>query len=154
MLVWIKDTLIVFIALLAPLWIVAGLNYSGFCWEQKRWLSEEEKIHRAIVDRFVSSSNYRVQVAHSVGDTLVEKENLSTPYSSFEDFISANPNCCSLNISESADSGPPTFWTKVKGGYSDTAVIHYGKAHRTFDGSNPSKSVSYIDNCGRTVKPW
>lgn len=107
-----------------------------------------------ISNHFVSTNDYIGTVTDFTGKAPVEKRNQSTIYKSFEDFIEWNPNCCHLNIMESADSGPPTFWTKVKGGYSDTIIINYGKNHKIYNGTNPDKSVFYIDNCGKNVKPW
>ena len=153
MIKWIKKHWILSLFLLVG-GVPAGLNYSGFCWEQGRWLSDEEKIKIFIFIHFLSTNDYIGTVTDFTGKEPIEKKNQSSIYKSFEDFIEQNPNCCHLNILESADSGPPTFWTKVKGGYSNTIIINYGKNHKIYNGTNPDKSIFYIDNCGKNVKPW
>jgi hypothetical protein len=150
---WIKRHWILSLFLLIG-GVPAGLNYSGFCMEQKRWLSDEEKIRHFVLNNFVSTTDYSGNVFDATGETVIQKKNQSTRYKNFEDFMENNPNCCRFDILESADSGPPTFWTKIKGGYSNTMIINYGKDHKIYDGTTPNKSIAYIDNCGKTVKPW
>lgn len=97
MFVWIKDTLIVFLALLAPLWIVAGLNYSGFCWEQKRWLSDEEMIRNA-VSYFLDFHNRGLSNQIYLDDVYYDTTNLSD--STVDAFLKNNPDCCHISRGE------------------------------------------------------
>jgi hypothetical protein len=56
-----------------------GLNYSGYCWEQKRWLSDEELIEagaNAIVTHYPDAKDYPEFASDPMG------------------YIKAHPDCC------------------------------------------------------------
>lgn len=147
MFVWIKDTLIVFIALLAPLWIVAGLNYSGFCWEQKRWLSDEEKIRRIVEQQFL----YQPEVIYGLGEGVAsERSNPATRYETVEHFLEKNPDCCRVDLSRAGgDTLYPTLWDKLWNYYTDIVVVKYGAKHINSFGENSKESLFLINNCAK-----
>ena len=56
---------------------VLALNYSGFCYSQLRWMSNDEYIRRAVEERW--SRGY-----------------LRDRYSSVDDFLARRPRCCTV----------------------------------------------------------
>lgn len=56
---------------------VMALNYSGFCYSKRTWMSDDDYIRRAVEER-VSRSYMRDQ------------------YKSIDDFLAKNPRCCTV----------------------------------------------------------
>lgn len=64
-----KWTLLVFAMIITP---YLSLNYSGFCFSEMRYLSDEEKIKRAYENKYVSK------------------------HKKYEEMIKEHPNCCKV----------------------------------------------------------
>jgi hypothetical protein len=82
----------VFLALV--LWYVmrGALNYYGFCWEQKRWLSDEERIDIAIAELITYKNVY-------LGDGVAGSKYYEiVPFKSVKEFKQKNPDCCEVKF--------------------------------------------------------
>ena len=121
----------------------SALNYSGFCFAQGRYLTEQELIEIGARDefRFYPPSHYPGFVAE------VAKP---IPYNSFEEFVSRNPNCCSLTRT-GRKGGAPTLIHRLLGHFATFVRVEYSVEEDVTD--TPMTTVSYIaiTNCGH---PW
>ncbi|MFA7275358.1 MAG: hypothetical protein WC043_00985 [Pseudobdellovibrionaceae bacterium] len=124
-------------------------QYSGVCLDLGRPLTDEEKI-RAVIKEMNRSSTRSVEfVTHK-----------RVPFASVDDFLKANPNCCSVETRDNISGWPPqgdwahkTNWwlskaTGVNAGYvTVNYVLHYidekGVVKQT-----PDKMIWRIQNCG------
>jgi hypothetical protein len=122
---------------------IAALNYSGFCLPQGRYLTEQELIDIGARDefRFYPPSHYP-GFAATIHNPI--------PYDSFEDFISRNPNCCSLSRT-GREGGAPTLLHRFSGYFATFVRVEY-RVEEDAAGA-PKTTVSYIaiTNCGF---PW
>jgi hypothetical protein len=119
--------------------VPAGLNYSGFCWDQKRWLSDEEYIKNAAsliqkVGPSYNSIEYTRQLFPSEKEGWLleytvydpEKWHINPDGSSYlkekerkrdvQEFFSHYPNCCRIVDRDTEQFiRPPSFWEKIYG---------------------------------------
>jgi hypothetical protein len=123
--------------------LISGLNYSGFCLSESRYLTERELIEIGARDEF------RFYPPHSYAGFVAEVKR-PIAYSSFEDFISRNPNCCSLTRTGRKESAP-TLAHRILGHFATFVRIEYRVEENAPD--VPETTVSYvaITNCGI---PW
>lgn len=123
--------------------LISGLNYSGFCISEGRYLTERELIEIGARDefRFYPPHNY-------VGSDAEVTQPIS--YGSFEDFVSRNPNCCSLTRTGRKNS-VPTLFHRFLGHFATFVRVEYRVEESVPD--VPETTVSYIaiTNCGI---PW
>jgi hypothetical protein len=92
----------VVVIILLPLLLAGGLSFSGFCFGQQRFLSDQEFIDAAIRE-LVSS---RV-VWQPVIEGTFRPSVSGISYASESEFIAENPGCCSIvGINYPRDSGP------------------------------------------------
>lgn len=80
-----------------PFIVWGGLNTTGFCWAEKRWLSEDEKINNVIQHIYAQPPT----VFDSSKGVLVINPNKG--YKTVEDFKKHNPNCCSVGAKDFGD---------------------------------------------------
>jgi hypothetical protein len=102
----------------------------GFCWTQRRWVSDEEKIRIAV------ANNLRL---HRLG---MERDRV---YSSPEDVMQQNPNCCRITKRGNPDSATGIFAVgsvEVKVRYKISAK----------DETTYYDSYSIIECCGRILR--
>ena len=128
------------------LFVYFGLNYSGFCFAEKRYLSDEEKV-RAVFDY----QNSR--------DTLPIKNfpGISYPkhikYKSFDEHIALYPECCSLNPGGGYEVPPTEFLDRILGYDSgDVVVINFKVRYLDENGSlktGEKRFDNYLENCGK-----
>jgi hypothetical protein len=123
--------------------LTSGLNYSGFCISEGRYLTERELIEIGARDefRFYPPHNY-------VASDVEVRQPIA--YGSFEDFVSRNPNCCSLTRTGRKDS-VPTLSHRILGHFATFVRVEYRVEEGVPD--VPETTVSYvaITNCGI---PW
>ncbi|HYX18928.1 MAG TPA: hypothetical protein VE944_32180 [Nostoc sp.] len=125
------------------LFVYFGLNYSGFCFAEKRYLSDEEKI-RAVFDY----QNSR--------DTL-PLNNAPDPkhikYKSFDEYIALYPECCSVNPGGGYEVPPTEFLDRILGYDSgDVVVINFKVRYLDENGSlktGEKRFDNYLQNCGK-----
>lgn len=156
----IKLLALIFLPLLAIVGIRAGLNYSGFCWEQKRWLSDEEIIRGAITE-LLSWKTDTVQphrFSPSIEVNLINE-------TSVEEFLAKNPECCKISngddavfleaVSNSSDGILVPEWdAKLLGQYRNSVAINYTQNY--LDSGNhltSRKKTAFVSmqNCGLPV---
>jgi hypothetical protein len=133
------------IILAAPMIFFAGLNYSGFCFREMRYLTDEMKIRSVFKE-----DNEATTVVNEHGKTIRRY----IPYRSFEEFIKRNPNCCQINPGGPYELPPPYFLDRITGYYSgDIIVLNYKVRYQDEDGEIQIKEVEYLNalmNCGGT----
>jgi hypothetical protein len=127
--------------LLIPL-VYFGLNYSGFCFAQKRYLSDEEKI-RAEFD--YQNSRNKLPL-----DNLPDPKHIK--YKSFDEYIALYPECCSVNPGGPYEVSPVNFLDRIFGYNSGDVVVINFKV-RYLDENGSLKTVenrfeNYSRNCG------
>jgi hypothetical protein len=125
------------------LFVYFGLNYSGFCFAEKRYLSNEEKI-RAVFDLQNSRD-------------ILPIENFPDPehikYKSFDEYIALYPECCSVNPGGPYEVPPAKFLDRILGYDSgDVVVINFKVRYLNENGSLETAEVrfdNYLQNCGK-----
>lgn len=125
---------------------VGGLNLSGFCIPEGRWLSDEEKI-RAAVDSLI----IRQDVAINTPDKGTQIYKV-IPYENIDSFLDKNPVCCSVGIKRGDDFIPQTFYTRITGKHAENIRIEYVAQYLDETGvMHTKKSVTtpLISNCGK-----
>lgn len=115
------------IVLLPLMFLMLGsLNYSGICYSQKRWLSDEEIIRAAVFQANARSTRV------IRGDARV-----AIPYESVDDFLAANPGCCSMGHDGGGEGPREPFSTfeKLTGFGGEVVTVKF--------------TAKYIDEYGR-----
>ena len=129
-------------ALLLLIGTPAGLNYSGFCMAEGRWLSEEEKI------RLVADYHNNRQTLPIGAENFVQRK-----YQNVDEFLKQNPDCCKVNPGGPYDLPPPSFLDRVTGFNSGDAVETEFIAFYYDAGNNlKSHQLKYhnsLTNCGK-----
>ncbi len=124
--------------------IWGGLNMSGFCWADKRWLSDEEKIKMA-VQYHMHRKILPFTIEH-MGQFII-KDYEQIPYQDFDEFKALNPNCCTLNPKGSMDLPPRS----LSYNYTSTVRINYLMRYIDESGTKQTRQISFdngLDNCG------
>ena len=125
------------------LFVYFGLNYSGFCFAEKRYLSNEEKI-RAVFD-------------YQNSRDVLPIENFPDPkhikYKSFDEYIALYPECCSVNPGGPYEVPPVNFIDRIFGYHSgDVVVINFHARFLNKNGKLETVEVrfdNYLQNCGK-----
>jgi hypothetical protein len=117
-------TLILF---LVTIFVYGALNYSGFCFKEMRYLSDAEKIELALnsIIKEQTSPGKRVNV-FTDNDKLIVREII--PYSSKNDFIKKNTDCCKEIVPSNgifAEDPSPTLFDRILGRYSYGIRVSY-----------------------------
>ncbi|MES2985252.1 MAG: hypothetical protein V4735_08710 [Pseudomonadota bacterium] len=134
------------------LWVCVwgGFNMTGFCWADKRWLSDEERID-GIIEMI-----YR-QPAVVWGDHYKgSRENPTISYQSVQDFKEKNPNCCQVGQRDFGDG----LWSPRStleeflgfGRNADIVAVEYAERFKGEDGqvhTRPKQMYYGSTNCGR-----
>ena len=143
---------------------VGGLNYSGFCIPEGRWLSDEEKI-RALENYLpIEYPEYVYQVSlEEAGETKKIKTGYLN-YSNRAEFLEKNPDCCKIGAYDiGAGNWTPPFpvFNRMRGAYLSTVTATYKiyfsipVVGETYDlpieGKTYKEVRNYyvISNCGR-----
>jgi hypothetical protein len=105
-----RPLLVIVLVLAAAFGLVEYLNFSGFCWSERRYFSDRELIDRAILFDL-----------KALEDTDYIKDRKR--YGSLDEFYAANPDCCRLvrgehHLRAEAD------WRWL-GGYTAVAEVFY-----------------------------
>lgn len=105
---------------------VFALNRHGYCWEQGRFLTDQELIDAAI------KSNLSFHGPNRRWNKM---------YGSPEDVRAQNPDCCSVKRDKNEDAELPPFWMSISGMYASTVQVIY----RTSDsGPTPFNEAYFI----------
>jgi hypothetical protein len=146
------------------LFLYFGLNYIGFCFEQCKFLSDEEKIDKAI--KLTLYYVYR-SIHYDVDNTLIPNPQLDIPYlkpekdtdrdnmyivtdKEVEDFKANNPNCCSLSkryYKKNGEYFEISFWNRAFGWASDFVIVNF--KYKDINGEEKMREMLFpITNCG------
>ncbi|MBE9016815.1 hypothetical protein IQ272_11845 [Chroococcidiopsidales cyanobacterium LEGE 13417] len=123
-----------------------GLNYSGFCFAEMRYLSNEEKV-RAVFD--YQNSRDRLPIKNFPGIKYPKH----IKYKSFDEHIALYPDCCSVNPGGGYEVPPTEFLDRIFG-YDSGDVVVINFQVRYLDENVSLKTVenrfdSYLQNCGK-----
>jgi hypothetical protein len=138
------------------IFIYFGLNYSGFCFAEMRYLSDEEKI-RAVFDYQNSRNTLPLDNAPDpkhVKDKSFDGYNLAhIKYKSFDEYIALYPECCSVNPGGPYEVPPAKFLDRIFGYNSgDVVVINFHVRYLDENGSLKTvenRFENYLQNCGQ-----
>lgn len=154
------------VALLLLLTPVAGgvINYSGYCFTEKRYLSEHEKITAAvtyIINRMGAypqpviafSTVYYADVAQGDIRTRVRvKRWAESPliYSSVDELYRQNEGCCEL-VPQGTEGYRPSIWHRLSGKTSVLVRVKYSVRFVDFDENMRTGKINAylpVSNCG------
>jgi hypothetical protein len=124
------------IAILVLVAIVAAiefLNFTGFCYTNARYLTEEE-----LVDRAIQFAMHR-QDPNTMDRNIV--------YGSLKEFHERNPGCCTL--SKWTSTSPHPILDRLLGYYVCDAEIYY--AANTAQNGNFYDLILSVDACGKVL---
>lgn len=138
-------TILAVLILMAAL-AVPALPYSGFCLPKGRFLTDQEIIDIGARDYFqrYPPPNY----APKDGSYVEVVRPIA--YESFEDFMSRNPNCCSVTLT-GRDGGVPSLSDRLFGRFAGFARIEYQLEDRVPEALGKNLVWVAVTNCGR---PW
>jgi hypothetical protein len=122
--------------------ITRVLNLSGFCLSQGRFLTEREIIE-------IGASDYLRRYL-PLNYEKFEPTDRPVAFTSIDDFMSKNPDCCSVTPTGRDDGEPPLFH-RLSGRFAGFARIEY-KLDEAVPGE-PERRVVWVavTNCGL---PW
>jgi hypothetical protein len=135
--------IILAILILVPL----SLNYVGVCLPKGRILSDREKIR-------IAAEYFNNQPA--VGKRTPDRGRVSydyIPYSSTEEFLQNNPNCCRVIFEPKGYKDilrPITFWDRASGAYRGGVEVIYNAKYVDESGKKASfQNRMYVEmgNC-------
>lgn len=104
-----------------------ALNYSGFCFKEMRYLSDEEKI-QITLNSIIKEQTTSGRVANVFGGNGIKSLREIITYKSAEAFILENPDCCKELVPSNgffAEDEGPTFLDRVLGRYSYGVRVSY-----------------------------
>jgi hypothetical protein len=130
--------------------IVVGLNYSGFCIKEARFLSDEEKIEMAISEIILRSQGDLIVPKQADGTTVLK----AVRYKNVADFMAINKDCCEITT-RASEGGTPPVLCKITGSFSSYAHIKYIRRHLDIDGKiivHPVNAYLHVSNCGEIKK--
>ena len=134
-----------------------SLNYSGFCFAEMRYLSNEEKI-RAEFDYQNSRDTLPLDSPpdpKQVKDKSFDGYNLAhIKYKSFDEYIALYPECCSVNPGGPYEVSPTEFLDRIFG-YNSGDVVVINFQVRYLDENGSLKTVenrfeNYSPNCAQS----
>ncbi len=140
-----------FLLLFIPQFIVGGLNYSGMCIAQGRWLSGEEKIKLAISEIVFRGSNINY-LPDKDWEKFSSYDELK--FASVDEFIKNNHDCCKTLRGTNHPALYEPFFGKITGHYNDTVEVKYTAnfidKNKNIIRVKDHKEYPVIRNCGYT----
>ncbi|NEQ39499.1 MAG: hypothetical protein F6K40_25865 [Okeania sp. SIO3I5] len=125
--------------------LYAGLNYSGFCLAQIRYLSDEDKFRKEF-ERFNQLDTTFIPERQNNENGGQRYKRIK--YESFEQFMESNPDCCTVR-----PSGIASLWLRITGVHSgEVTVMKYTVYYLDENGerrSRESKRQIILQNCGQ-----
>ena len=124
------------------------LNYSGFCFNEFRYLSSKEQMeslfniwNRSDRKNIVINGEYKV----------LERKNR---YASFDEFLVKYPDCCEINPGGPYEMGRPNFIDRITGHDSGSIIrLKFNEEFIDEDGKIITKELEIVDslqNCGES----
>ncbi|NOT84551.1 MAG: hypothetical protein HOP02_07165 [Methylococcaceae bacterium] len=144
--------------------IILGLNYFGFCYNQSRFLSDEEKIKivvQEILVRYPKLGDVHEQLSTHNGirqwKTVKTWPENPIPYHDIAEFFTINPNCCQVTTNYKTIGGEGDTvgcWNRLTGHKSSVVGIRYLLRYQNNEGIIQTKLLEIfpsISNCGELV---
>ncbi len=154
----VKVGLLVISLLISGAWLMWGsLNYSGYCFEQSAYLSNDAIVRSAIpffLDSYPPIISYTDIEKGPDGFTsrlFRKRPSNSIAYLSIDDFLQANPDCCKFSTG-GPEGDSPSAWQRFTGGNSGFVFVEYNVIFIGRDGARRTQKVSEfmpVSNCGR-----
>jgi hypothetical protein len=136
-------------AMIALLSVWPVMNVAGFCWAEKRFLSDEEIITRVIEEVY---NNYPPRNYGSSSGALVQNP---ITYRSLNDFVAQNKDCCSI-VSKMESGLALTWYDSIRGAAAALVEVKFRVEDETnmagaSTGMKPGIALGYgaVTNCGR-----
>jgi hypothetical protein len=133
-----------------------GLNYSGFCLEERRFLTDQEKIDnvvRRILNSYPPALKSYITTADGQKAIRWARPNNPIPYASIGDFLAVNPDCCAVTLQEHPQSGGQiSLMDRLLGFTSANVRVRYQVRYRD---ENDQLKTEYVEpywavtSCGR-----
>lgn len=139
-----------------------GMNYTGYCFEQQRYLTDQEKIN-VVIDHILGRYPPILKIHEKINDDQWGIRLLENPifYNSKEEFLEVNKDCCKVVDYIKWDTGHPgdkvPFFSRLSGRISSYIYARYQTRYRNSEGNfqkKDSKEYYAISNCGRIVRPY
>ena len=139
--------------------LLLALNYSGFCFKEFRFLSDEEQINIAVqyvLNRYPKKGDvtFYYLPGNREGERKLAWPEDPVPYKDMEEFFLVNPSCCKVGREYQSLGGRDSisFWGCVTG--TETAIVGVRYLLRYKDGSGVIQSelkevFPKISNCGK-----
>ncbi len=136
---------------LAGLMAYFGLNYSGFCFDQMRYLTDEEKIRSAFEGQ---NSRDRLPIDNLPPEYPHPRYPKHIKYKSFDEYIALYPECCSVNPGGLFYEVPPAKFLDRIFGYDSRDIVVTKFQVRYLDENGSLKTAetrldNYMANCGQ-----
>lgn len=161
MISFIKNNAFKFVSV-GLLTIILSLNYFGFCYSQKRFLSDEEKLNIVVKEILASEAKsfkyYKRVISLDKNDQRrleLEKYYPGEPvtYRDINEFFVLNPRCCAVSDKYIVEGAIAHIsrWSRLIRTISSVVTIKYLKRYRNSEGVIQTKSVKHdwvITNCG------
>ena len=104
-----------------------SLGYAGFCYDEGRFLSDDEHYNSAI-DHLIRRP--RVLVREEVDGKLIKKDYDKVRYEDADEFLRRNPDCCRIVPGGGDDYIPVTFWRRMTGLAYKVVLVEYAERIR------------------------
>lgn len=141
--------LFIFLILIFIPTILGGLNYSGMCVIEGRWLSDEERIQLVIHAVSSKDPNFNY-LSEKQQDEFTRDKTLR--YSNSDEFLKRNPECCkALGPNEGRPIWPSSFEARITGSRAAVVEVKYLARLKNRNGEIVTiNQVEYpfISNCG------
>lgn len=134
---------------------IGALNYSGYCFKEKRYLSDQERIDRAVA--YVLAT-YPPVIDYLNEDASVEPTIERRPpkhpvyYRDAKEFFELNQGCCEVTMrAREGTDNKPSLSSRVMGRTSCYVHVKYKVRYKDARGSEISSVVETypaISNCG------
>jgi hypothetical protein len=156
-------TVVVIVAVFAGAIYGAKLSYDGYCFSQKRYLSDDEKIRLsltrlldiyppAVIRKPIESEGW------SRKGWSISPPSDPIAYRDLEEFFLVNPDCCKVNPTEKyIEGGGLTLIERLTGTATSVIEVAYLVRYRDSNGvvqSVKTKTQLHITSCGSPGKPW
>lgn len=136
----------------------AGLNYSGFCLEQRRYLTDREKIEIAIkriLRSYPTTLTEGVTYPDGRKATRWFRPERPVPYRSVDEFLQVNPECCEVTQREHPKiGGSISLGNRLFGITSANVRVRYQVRYLDANGRMIMQTLEpyiAISNCGRPL---
>ncbi len=139
--------------------VILNLNYFGYCYNQKRFLYDEEKLNIVVKD-ILANEVANLKRVRSFDKNYerklqIEKNLLGepVPYRDINEFFALNPVCCTVGTEYTFEGAIAHIsrWNRLINTISSVVTIKYLKRYRDSKGVIHTEPVHHnwlITNCG------